>query len=362
MGGIPTVLFTQSPTEEMLRRWPKVRAVGLASTSRAMSPDEMDASLPAMFESLRRLQPKFVHYKTCSTFDSAPQVGSIGRAIDIGFSVFQNRFVPVVVGAPALGRHLVFGNLFARSGLASAPFRLDRHPSMSRHPITPMTEADLRVHLGLQTERTISLVDVLALDAGPAAVMKQLTDSPPKDGEIVLFDTLHENHLATIGEVLATIQKQHGKPQFVAGSSGIEHALAKHWRNEERESVRKPTKPIQPVDRLVAVSGSCSPVTERQIEWAVNHGFVEVPLDTAQLLRSGAPTKKKSKYWLRRLRHIWQIKNRLSSTPAGGQTTSGLRTRGKSLPSAARRGTARQPSGWVLYWDEFWRQCWGIVG
>ena len=177
-----------------------------------------------------------------------PQVGSIGRAIDIGFSVFQNRFVPVVVGAPALGRHLVFGNMFARSGLASAPFRLDRHPSMSHHPITPMTEADLRVHLGLQTGRTISLVDVLALDAGPAAVMKQLTDSPPKDGEIVLFDTLHENHLATIGEVLATIQKQHGKPQFVAGSSGIEHALAKHWRNEERENVWQPTEPIQPVD------------------------------------------------------------------------------------------------------------------
>ena len=120
LGGIPTVLFTQSPTEEILRRWPTVRAVGLASTSRAMPPDEMDANLPAMFKSLRRLQPKFVHYKTCSTFDSAPQVGSIGRAIDIGFSVFQNRFVPVVVGAAALGRHLVFGNMFARSGLASA--------------------------------------------------------------------------------------------------------------------------------------------------------------------------------------------------------------------------------------------------
>src|SRR6185503_4084087 len=80
--------------------------------------------------------------------------------------IFRQRFVPVVVGAPGLGRYCVFGNLFARMGIGSAGkiFRLDRHPSMSVHPVTPAEESDLRRHLAKQTKKRIGLVDVLVLD------------------------------------------------------------------------------------------------------------------------------------------------------------------------------------------------------
>jgi uncharacterized protein YgbK (DUF1537 family) len=37
---------------------------------------------------------------------------------------------------------------------------------------------------------------------------------------------------------------------------------------------------------VIVVSGSCSPVTERQIEWALQHGFAEIPLDTPSLLEA----------------------------------------------------------------------------
>jgi 3-oxoisoapionate kinase len=33
------------------------------------------------------------------------------------------------------------------------------------------------------------------------------------------------------------------------------------------------------VDRIIAVSGSCSPATESQIRWAVQHGFRSISLD-----------------------------------------------------------------------------------
>ena len=51
---------------------------------------------------------------------------------------------------PPLGRYCVFGNLFARMGIASAGaiYRLDRHPSMeSSTPSRPLMRGDLRVHL-----------------------------------------------------------------------------------------------------------------------------------------------------------------------------------------------------------------------
>jgi uncharacterized protein YgbK (DUF1537 family) len=113
----------------------------------------MDAHLPQIFRALQVLQPSLCHYKVCSTFDSSPRVGSIGRALEIGQEIFASPYVPLVVGAPALRRYCVFGNLFAT--VNGETHRLDRHPTMSRHPVTPMAESDLRVHLAAQTSKRI---------------------------------------------------------------------------------------------------------------------------------------------------------------------------------------------------------------
>jgi len=56
------------------------RVIGLAGMSRTFSPAEMEATLPAAFSALAAATPRFLHYKVCSTFDSSPSLGSIGRA------------------------------------------------------------------------------------------------------------------------------------------------------------------------------------------------------------------------------------------------------------------------------------------
>ena len=105
----------------------------------------MDAHLAPAFGWLRGLGAAVCHYKVCSTFDSAPETGNIGRAIEIGRRVFGQATVPLIVGAPQLRRYTAFGNLFA--AYRGATIRIDRHPVMSRHPVSPMHEADLLVHL-----------------------------------------------------------------------------------------------------------------------------------------------------------------------------------------------------------------------
>src|SRR5215207_6669485 len=83
-GGVPTVLFLEPPDAETVRqRFPHARAVGVAGVSRTMSPQEMDEHLPASFAALKGLGASYFHYKVCSTFDSSPTVGSIGRATEI---------------------------------------------------------------------------------------------------------------------------------------------------------------------------------------------------------------------------------------------------------------------------------------
>jgi len=154
--GVPTVLFLEPPGAELRARFPQARCIGLAGSSRGRSPQWMDAELPKAFSALAALDAPILHYKVCSTFDSAPTTGSIGRAIDLGVRHRPGRWSPTIVGAPRLKRYQVFGNLFA--AVDGVGYRLDRHPTMSRHPVTPMGESDLRRHLAAQTARRIELV------------------------------------------------------------------------------------------------------------------------------------------------------------------------------------------------------------
>lgn len=277
--GLRTALFLELPSRERLAAMPALDAIGVAGLTRSLPPAEMEAVLRPAFAALRDLGPRHVHYKVCSTFDSAPHVGSIGRAIDVGVSVFGGRYVPLLVGAPALGRYCAFGNLFARMGIGSAGeiYRLDRHPSMSRHPVTPADEADLRLHLAKQTAKRIGLFDVLKVDLPATEAAAALERLVAGDAEIVLFDVMRAEQLARIGALIDAAAGD--APVFSVGSSGIEMALGAHWAGQGSLRSRTEWALAARVDRLLVISGSCSPVTSGQIDWALGNGFVGIPLD-----------------------------------------------------------------------------------
>lgn len=263
LAGIRTILFTHPPTREELDAISGLQAFGVASRTRSMPPHLMGVQLRDHFARLRKTGVPLVHYKVCSTFDSAPTVGSIGCAIDVGADTFGTRCVPIVGGAPHLGRHCVFGNLFACGSGDSSPLRLDRHPNMMNHPVTPMTESDLRLHLGWQTEKPIELFDVTRL-SDPTRYL-QLIES---HRGAVLIDFLSVTESTLIGmHLLQHAQEQ--PPLFVVGSSGVEVALAAYWKRGHQATFPMVTEngPL-----LVAV-GSCSPVTARQITSAKESGF-----------------------------------------------------------------------------------------
>lgn len=264
--GVPSVLFLQPPTAADLARFPHARAVGLASTARSQSPDWMDAELPALFGALAALGAPLLHYKVCSTFDSSPAIGSIGRAVDIGTRLMRGRWSPLLVGAPRLKRYQLFGHLFAV--VDGVGHRLDRHPVMARHPVTPMDEADLRRHLARQTARRIELIDMPTLRAGQGAA--RLATLAGDDVPVVALDVLDDDTLRAAGELVWT---QRGEGLFCAASSGLQDALAAYWRSRGWLPAQPSLPTAAPVDVIAAISGSCSPVTAAQIAWARAQGF-----------------------------------------------------------------------------------------
>jgi 3-oxoisoapionate kinase len=292
LGGVRCVLFLEPPPPEQLReQFPGLRAVGVAGNSRTMTPAQMDAALPPIFTRLKELDAALFHYKVCSTFDSSPSVGSIGRAIDIGQQVFDSPFVPLLVGAPALKRYCLFGNLFATAG--EETFRIDRHPTMSRHPVTPMREGDLRLHLGEQTAKRVGLCDILRLTGAPEEVDANFARVRGEGDEIVLFDVLDDARLAEAGRLIW--QSRGDRTLFVAGSSGVEYALAAHWRDSGAINEGNTYPPAVEAEQLIVVSGSCSPVTRAQIEWSLAHGYAGVELDATKLINESSTSDERAR-------------------------------------------------------------------
>lgn len=282
--GIDTVLFTRIPDAEELQRFPGCRAIGIAGTSRSHPPEWMDEHLPRYFRWLKERAAQYCHYKVCSTFDSSPTVGSIGKAIEIGRKVFGQNLTPLVVGAPQLKRYTAFGHLFA--AYQGQTYRIDRHPVMSRHPVTPMDEADLRIHLSRQTKIPIALIPANLLSGDSAHAVDTIAQS--HDG-IVLFDVLDAATQIETGRQLLRLSETAGP--FIAGSSGVNYALAKAWVEAGTISGQSDFEPIEPVDRIIAISGSCSPTTARQIRHALGRGFAGIEADP--LLLAGEQGAKK---------------------------------------------------------------------
>lgn len=290
MNGWPAVLFLRPPSVSVLNGFrfknqhlagQEINALGVAGVSRSMTKEQMSSHLPSVFEGISQIPSRFFHYKVCSTFDSSPHIGNIGHATDIALQYFPSPYIPLLVGAPDLNRFCAFGNLFAR--VDGITYRLDRHPTMSKHPVTPMFESDLRLHLGIQTERKVNLIDVLTLEKDPEEALKVIDELSSSDNpEFLLFDTINNHHLEKVGEVL--LHQYADRTQLLIGSSGVENALARYLH--QSGDLEKPGSEMlaAKADKLIVMTGSCAPGTARQIKWALANGFEDIRIDTVRLV------------------------------------------------------------------------------
>ncbi|WP_373497600.1 four-carbon acid sugar kinase family protein [Aquiflexum sp.] len=273
--GIPTVLFLNAPDQNEIDRFVfknrafpdfKVQAFGVAGIARSLAPLEMKEELEPIFQNMRKIPFRYFHYKICSTLDSSPEIGNIGVAMDVAEKYFPSLFIPLLIGFPTLNRFVVFGNLFAR--IRDTVYRLDRHPVMSNHPVTPMQESDVRRHLQRQMDREMALVDVIQLEKLDAIPLNQLIFNENSEDKVplLLFDTLKNDHLIPIGKWIE--KNSLSSHQLLLGSSAVEYALGHVYgaaKDLKIESIS--------VTPILVVSGSCAQTTADQILHVEKLGF-----------------------------------------------------------------------------------------
>ncbi|MGN6773717.1 four-carbon acid sugar kinase family protein [Rhizobium sp.] len=243
-----------------------------------MSGAELDEELNSAFSIMRTLESPLIQYKICSTFDSSPTVGSYGAVLASAAAHFGKRDVPVLAATPDFGRYTCFGNHFAR--FADRIERLDRHPSMSRHPRTPMHESDLRRHLAGQTDMEFINV-TLPVIRNRAEMDKRVFEAFEKEAGVV-FDGLENTDLAAIAELLWARYPTH--PMFALAAQGLAQQLGALWARLGLLSSSKPVKTeISGVENLLVLSGSCALQTGRQIAAAEAAGWKLVHLDVSRI-------------------------------------------------------------------------------
>ena len=288
--GLRTMLFLGVPSQEELLAAGPLDAVGVAGAARAMAPDDMRTELETVGRFFEFLEIPVLHYKVCSTFDSSEKIGNIACAIQTLRSYVVNRWVPIIGGQPSLGRYCAFSNLFAAAVTGGEIHRLDRHPTMSQHPITPMDESDLRQHLkklGLQKCFAIHYPAYDDSEQLEASLQNLLSLTTHTSIVPSLLDLTHSKQLGTVGRLIwQQAQEQH---LLAVGSSSVAQALVAFWAETHCVDV---SKVILATDRnpsqiehlggpVFSLAGSLSPLTARQVSAAT--AYERIAIDALRL-------------------------------------------------------------------------------
>ncbi|MBP5980463.1 MAG: four-carbon acid sugar kinase family protein [Halomonas sp.] len=253
--GLKARLYLTAPSCEEVA---DLDAFGIATAARSMDQQVLATEMQRIGHQLLPHQPDILHLKVCSTFDSSPATGNIATAVTALSEQLKPATTLIVGGQPSLGRYCVFGNLFAKSADGQV-YRIDRHPVMQQHPVTPMQEADLCRHFSAMGLANVNLLDRITLhtdDDAPSAT--------------VLCDALDNHDLKRIGERF----RKALKPQLWVGASSVVEAIYPN-----AQTIEPPSSLPGP---LLVFAGSRSSVTAAQV--AAASSMVKVTISARQLV------------------------------------------------------------------------------
>ena len=195
--------------------------------------------------------------------------------------VWLGCFVPIHAAAPEFGRYTLFGHHFARAG--QQVYRLDRHPVMSVHPVTPMHDAELRLVLNKQGFTPAQLVDLRQLDQYVLKHIDLAEELSRSDSAV--FDSYTQQHVVTTASLLC--QLSHYRQVCAMAAQGLAHGLGQYWRESGSISGAPPMQQLEATDKLWVLSGSCSDLSAKQIAFARQVGFLCLRLTPELLFDEG---------------------------------------------------------------------------
>lgn len=240
--GMETVLYCRIPDRPAA---PGVGAGVIALKSRSVPPAEAVAQALQALAWLRAEGCRQILFKVCSTFDSTAE-GNIGPVADALAEALGAHPVVVCPAFPAAGRSVYQGHLFVHDRLLS-------ESGMQDHPLTPMTDPDIRRWLARQSRHPVGHVASGSVLGGAGAIGEALAREAGAGRRHVVVDAIRDADLVAIGKAARDLA-------LLVGGSGIALGLPANFGCRPR-SVGWGHHP----GRAIALAGSCAQATRAQL-------------------------------------------------------------------------------------------------
>lgn len=243
---------------------PGIEAGIVALKSRSIPADQAVAQALAALDWLRAQGCRQFLFKYCSTFDST-DAGNIGPVAEALAEALGAERVLVCPAFPATGRTVYQGHLFVGDRLLS-------ESGMQHHPLTPMTDPDIRRVLARQATGPVGHLPLSVVRGDPVAA---LAVPGPR---LVVADAVDDSDLIALGRAAADLP-------LLTGGSGIALGLPGNFAARGLLAGTTGTWRGQ-AGTAVALSGSCSRATLAQVaRHAASNPVREV---TPEAILSGA--------------------------------------------------------------------------
>jgi uncharacterized protein YgbK (DUF1537 family) len=203
-------------------------------------------------------------FKYCSTFDSTRD-GNIGPVAEALANTLGVKGVVACPAFPTAGRTVHQGHLFVNDQLLN-------ESGMEHHPLTPMTDANIRRWLSYQSRYPVGLVAAPIVRAGSKAVRRALDAAAERGETLVITDAAIDADLVVIGEACAGAS-------LLTGGSGIALGLPANFIDSgEAKGAQIAFEGVEGPEAILA--GSCSGATRRQIDvHAQHHPVMAISVD-----------------------------------------------------------------------------------
>lgn len=260
-GGMRTTLFVGIP--DSVR--PDCEAGVIALKSRSIAPADAVSQSLAGLHALKAAGAEQILFKYCSTFDSTRE-GNIGPVAD---AMLEALAAPVAIVCPAFPtnlRTIYRGHLFVGDKLLN-------ESGMEKHPLTPMSDANLQRWLSYQSQNRIGLITLDTIRKGAGAVRAALEEAARRKERLVVCDAITDEDLVTLGAAARGMA-------LITGGSGIALGLP---ANFGRSPAAAAPPPVAPQGKAIALSGSCSRATLGQVAQHRSEAPA-LPLDAAAIV------------------------------------------------------------------------------
>jgi uncharacterized protein YgbK (DUF1537 family) len=245
----------------------------IALKSRTAPVAEAIAETRAAMAWLKAAGAQRFFWKYCSTFDSTSDgnIGPVAEALMADLGTDQTIYCPAF---PENGRSIFMGNLFVgQQPLAESP--------MKDHPLTPMRDSNLMRLLEPQVTKPVGLANHLTVAQGADALASQLETLKEQGVAHVVVDAVSDADLVIIAKACRDMP-------LLTGGSAVAMPLPALYLADGLLSADAQKTPRPDLGAgTIALSGSCSAMTNAQVADYISRGAPAFQLDPLELAENG---------------------------------------------------------------------------